>query len=342
MNIAATIIVKDEFPALQRAINSLKGHVDQLYVTFTWIDTPVIAFEVGDLKTNFGKFPWVEHFGKAKNAGLNRIVGADWVLQLDADEELVVPDGYALADLIERNVHADASTILVNVCSLKDDGSTVENEQQRLFKPELRYVGRVHEQIKMPDGTPPVTCRQVGAPVWVRHHGYLASERDQTIRRAQNLRLMEQAIREEPKDAGLMRFHLARHLTPDDPARALEYAREVVLSREWVNWPLIAPLVFATWANTAFLAESFDEVLQVWDTCPRSLVSAELCFVMASMHIKREEFEQADMYLHMCVSTAVRREIGNDPGVYGWKAMEALASLWAGLAKGDRNGLNKA
>ena len=80
------MIVKNEAHTLRACLNSVQGVVQQIVVADTGStdNTQDIARECG---AEVISFSWENDFAKARNAAL-ALMTTDWVLVLDADEEL--------------------------------------------------------------------------------------------------------------------------------------------------------------------------------------------------------------------------------------------------------------
>src|SRR5215467_14034179 len=86
MTLGLSMIVKNEAHTLRMCLESVQGIVSQIVVADTGsTDTSV------DIAREFGAtviaIPWENDFAKARNAALNAL-NTEWVLVLDADEEL--------------------------------------------------------------------------------------------------------------------------------------------------------------------------------------------------------------------------------------------------------------
>src|SRR5208282_3540864 len=117
------------------------------------------------------RFDWCDDFSAARNAALERARG-DWVLMLDADEELPPESHEPL-----RRLLWDASVMAWRL-PIIDVGREAEgcSYVPRLFRnaPALFYIGRVHEQV--------FSSLEVRRQEWgldnrlgdapLRHHGY--------------------------------------------------------------------------------------------------------------------------------------------------------------------------
>ena len=186
--LALSTIVRDAALCLPACLESVHGMVDEIVIADTGStdETVQIAMGFGARVIPVG---WTDDFAAARNKAL-AAVKSDWVLALDADEQL---DPSAAAHI--RSMIADASTTAYQVTirnyvvSLEDriwDRASkpndsefpaarkypayVEHENVRLFRraPEIYFVGRVREC--WPAGTG--DTRQVGPctfldpPLW--------------------------------------------------------------------------------------------------------------------------------------------------------------------------------
>jgi glycosyltransferase involved in cell wall biosynthesis len=144
-------IVRNEVQNLGRCLASVKPYVDELVVVDTGStdETITIAQQYG---AKIGHFEWCDDFAAARNYALS-LVSGEWVLTLDADEELVVhspqfrsllasPDAPLAYGLKRQDLH--------------EVGDISGGVHLRLFRnlPELRYGDRYHEQLQHVDGSP--------------------------------------------------------------------------------------------------------------------------------------------------------------------------------------------
>lgn len=203
--LALSMIVKNEEKVLGRCLDSVIGTVDEIVLVDTGSTdkTTEIALSyqgrtasdgVTPLTVTVVGLPWRDDFSAARNYGLEA-VKSDWVLQLDADEELVrAPD----PALLNRNCLA--YTVNMLVARDAEDANSRQPESFvsiRLFRNRagLRYEGIIHEQVYIRD----LDALQP-SDVDIIHFGpFLDEEKDHFARRARNLKLLTAAIN---KDAG--------------------------------------------------------------------------------------------------------------------------------------------
>ena len=139
------MIVKNEKENLLRCLSSAKPYVDEIIVVDTGSEdgTPEIAAEYG-AKVSY--FEWCDDFAAARNYAISQASG-DWVLVLDADEELVAsPED--LRKLLTSNTKVLAYSISREEVITQEEMTPLIT--LRLFRnlPEFQYVSRFHEQLK--------------------------------------------------------------------------------------------------------------------------------------------------------------------------------------------------
>jgi len=159
---------------------------------------------------------WDNNFSKARNQFL-RYARGDWVLYLDADEELA-PN--ALETLKEDMAKAN---ILGYRLPLENVGSQLNgcNYVPRLFRnaPGLYFIGKIHETIH---ASVLVVMRQwnmeqVIGKTKILHHGYKPEELQRKNKLKRNLALYEEALEELPDEPSIM-MNYAHDLSHDGQA----------------------------------------------------------------------------------------------------------------------------
>ncbi|HEU4407504.1 MAG TPA: glycosyltransferase [Polyangiaceae bacterium] len=204
MLISACLIVRDEERLLARCVRRLRGAYDELCVVDTGSTdrTAEVARRLGAAVERTtecnGPDGKILDFSAARNAALAMARG-EWVLSIDADE-VVEPGGAARIRRAVRRTDAPGLRV-----TLRDGAITWR--ATRLFRndPRHRYVGRVHEGVRFPPGSPPVR----DAPGVVFRH--LPDKRDKEGSNERNLRLCEAEVRDAPGSARAL-FYLANEL----------------------------------------------------------------------------------------------------------------------------------
>ena len=185
--LALSMIVRDAAGSLAACLESVRGIVDEMVIADTGSTDATIEISMG-----FGArvipVTWTDDFAASRNKAL-AAVKSDWVLVLDADEQLDSSAGGAIRSLIaDQSTDAYQVTIRNYVLSLEDRiwdraakpnesefaaarsyPAYVDHENVRLFRrvPEIYFVGRVHESV----GPRVVeTHRKLGHADFLIHH----------------------------------------------------------------------------------------------------------------------------------------------------------------------------
>lgn len=189
--VAAALIVRNEARHLRDCLASLDGLVDDIVVidTGSCDETLEIARE---FPVRIGQFVWCDDFSAARNYAIAQ-VEHEWVLYIDADERLIIPDFAAF-----RQMLVDASKVAWKLWLHPRVGWTAYTEL-RLFRndPRIRFNGEIHERVH-----PAVNavCREDGlgiglACAGLQHVGY---EDDQRPKLARNIPLLQSYLARDP------------------------------------------------------------------------------------------------------------------------------------------------
>lgn len=196
------VIARNEERFLARCLESVRGVADQVVVLDTGSTdrTAEIAREHG---AEVHSFDWCDDFSAARNACLEHARG-EWVLGLDADEELPASSHALLREALR------VAGVMAWRLPLQDAGKEKEgcHYVPRLFRnaPGIVYAGRIHEH--------PFASVQKLQLEWgldnrlgkalIRHHGYADQVVKDRSKVQRNLRLLELAVQEQPDDPGLL------------------------------------------------------------------------------------------------------------------------------------------
>jgi glycosyltransferase involved in cell wall biosynthesis len=137
-------IVKNEAQNLARCLASIKPYVDELVIVDTGStdETVAIAQQYGAKESHF---EWCDDFAMARNYACS-LTSCDWILTLDADEELEVSQENWTVQLLES---APESIVAFNLRLRDADDGVTEMQTPRLFKklPSVQYRDRYHEYL---------------------------------------------------------------------------------------------------------------------------------------------------------------------------------------------------
>jgi FkbM family methyltransferase len=211
--LSVCLIVKNEETFLPQCLKSIRDLASQIVVVDTGSHdrTVEIAREFG---AEIHSFAWSDDFAAARNVALQFATG-DWVLMLDADEELPASQHARLVNDLKNAEVMGYRLPLVNRGQEAEGRSHVP----RLFRnaPGIFFVGRIHEQL-FPSILP--LCRTWGGrtalgTAELLHHGYTREMVRDRNKVARNLKLLQLAVTEHPDDVNL-RMNLGLELVRSD------------------------------------------------------------------------------------------------------------------------------
>jgi glycosyltransferase involved in cell wall biosynthesis len=196
--LSVCMIVKNEERFLGQCLASVKDIADELIVIDTGSTdrTVEIAREHG---AQVGYFEWCNDFAAARNASIAPATG-DWILFLDADEELSAKEKNDLPRLLSQTEVILFRLPLINT----HQGEVSQSYVPRLFRnpPGLRFVGCVHEGVLsfIEKISNPWELSIDFCNLKILHHGYepnLMQERNKIQR---NHDLLRKAIQDNPNE----------------------------------------------------------------------------------------------------------------------------------------------
>ena len=262
--LALSMIVRNAEKDIRGCLESVHGMVDEIHIADTGsTDATIrIAKEMG---ASVVSIPWENDFARARNLALNQ-VHADWVLVLDADEQLDPSAIRHLPGLMDQTQVMGYVTPIRNyVLSTRDrvwdrvavpnDTSFepakqypayVDHQNVRLFRrsPEVFFVGRVHETVG--------TCiERLGGqlhvcPVLIHHFG-LADDAETKAQKQRLYREMgRQKILDMPENA---QAHFELGLLEFDPFQNYEEALRLFQRACELNPGLLVSWFFAGLAH---------------------------------------------------------------------------------------------
>ncbi|MGC7846480.1 glycosyltransferase [Desulforudis sp. 1088] len=213
--IALVMIVRDEEAHLERCLNSVKDQVDEIVIVDTGSRDRTLEL-ARHYTQKLYTYQWTGNFSTARNYAIER-ASSEWILSLDADEELDVAAG-ELRTLVQNNNGCEA--FFLPLFSQADETGSCFSRSLvlRLFRnlPDYRFSGRIHEQIMIER---PGVVGITDAPV-IWHRPVAAKERNQ--KRARNLNLLLQAVEADPANSFLQYYLGLEWLGLQKPAQALE------------------------------------------------------------------------------------------------------------------------
>ena len=192
VRISAALIVRNEEKFIAGCLDSIAGRVDEIVIVDTGsTDETLNIIKRYDVVLLYRE--WRDDFAWARNEGLAAATG-DWILYIDADERLILPEGVPL------NSGLDVPGAMAARVRFRPRLNVTPFREHRLIRndPRLRFRGAMHEtfmtalsELVLENG-----AQIVDSPAEILHLGY---EGDQSHKHARNLPLLRAAIAREPR-----------------------------------------------------------------------------------------------------------------------------------------------
>jgi hypothetical protein len=164
-------------------------------------ETPQIVEELGG---RLFHFPWCDDFSAARNESLRHARG-DWIFWMDSDDTIPAECGRQLRALVDPEIDPSVLGYVMQVhCpgggengDPETDVTVVDHVKLIRNRPDLRFEGRIHEQIL------PAIRRASGTVAWtdlyVVHSGSDPSPEAQEQKRRRDLHILYFELRERPE-----------------------------------------------------------------------------------------------------------------------------------------------
>ncbi|MGR3311302.1 MAG: glycosyltransferase [Candidatus Brocadiales bacterium] len=198
--ISLCMIAKNEAEQLSRCLESVMDLVKEIIIVDTGsTDNTVEIAEAYGAKVFHHS--WTGNFSEARNVALKHATG-DWILSIDADEELKKEDIHLVKEAIKDD---DVDGIRCVIHSTSNHTSALTKSHfTRLFRNNrgIYYEGTIHE-------IPIIAGKTIASNIRIIHHGY-AIDKDKMMSKLDTyLQLLQKQLKEEP-DNPTTHFYLAK------------------------------------------------------------------------------------------------------------------------------------
>ena len=236
-NLSLAMIVKDEEDCIKRCLDSVINLVDEIIIVDTGSTDKTIEI-CQSCNAQVFSYQWNNDFAAARNFGLDKVT-RDWILWLDADEEVAenrnqINQGSLFDDY-------DALSIpIINFYGEKiDHDQVVQIGQPRLFRNHMgfRFENKVHEWLNL---TSAYEQDRVGfLDLKIYHYGYMNSQVDNKQKFNRNVNLLLQELKEEKSHAWTHYYLAAEYNRSNDFKKAFEHVNQSI--RLFINEGTIPP-----------------------------------------------------------------------------------------------------
>lgn len=312
--ICLNMIVKNEAPVIARCLASVKPWVDHWVIVDTGSTDgtqAIIRDFMAGVPGSLHERPWV-NFAHNRNEALELArPQADYLLFIDADEELRVPEGFRWPPL-----QADGYMLACHMAG-------IEYQRNALVAARVgwRWEGVLHEYLAAPTHAPWQAL--AGPYIQVSHDGARARDPSTYLR---DIALLEQAVRDQPGNTRNV-FYLAQsHRDAGQIESSLHWYRRRAEMGGWAEEQWFAQFQVAVLLERAQAEPSAvrDAYLAAYAARPQR---AEPLCELARYHRERAEHALACLYARQAASIPRPTDdiLFVDAQVYAWRALDELA-----------------
>jgi tetratricopeptide (TPR) repeat protein len=334
--ISLCMIVKDEEATLARCLSSAKPYVDEMVIVDTGsCDHTVDIARAAGAAVHF--FPWTGDFSAARNVALDHATG-DWILSLDADEELEQASGSHMRAIVELPVPGLRSygIMVKNIHNREEIPLLYVSFAKRLFPrhPRIRWTRPIHEQITHLDGDHLLEYVLTDQIV-ITHYGYARDIWEGKDKGTRNLEMIQKAISDDPNDA-FNYYNLGQeHYSARRYEEALvAFEKALDLSRSMSALPNFYAYVYALATGSCVEARRIDRGIEIGEEGATKFEYADLFVNLGSCHLLRGNFDRAvHFYTRARSLDGVRTLYSGDTGSTSWRPAQNLGDAY--MLRGD-------
>ncbi|WIV13784.1 glycosyltransferase [Proteiniborus sp. MB09-C3] len=192
LSISLSMIVKNEEKWLERCLNSVIDIVDEIVI----VDTGSTD-KTKEICTSFPvklyDYDWNDSFADARNFGLSKVNG-DWILYIDADEELYIEDINRFHNVLQQTKNNVVLIPTINYYGNfpPDSNKAYLYASHRLFRNHkgFKFVGNIHEHLNIVDISD-LNSPEIMSFAKIHHYGYMDSVVEDKNKSVRNLSLLQ-------------------------------------------------------------------------------------------------------------------------------------------------------
>ncbi|MFN3166957.1 MAG: glycosyltransferase [Phycisphaeraceae bacterium] len=349
--VSLCMIARDNEDTIYDALASARPWVDEIVVIDTGSTdrTPEIASEFG---ARLERFEWCDDFASARNKSLD-YASAQWLFWMDTDDILPEGSGRQLREALQQGYPDDVMGLIMQVhCpSNQDPGSqgrlsNVDAEDYtdaagkqasthdsamtvvdhvKVFRnnPNLRFEGRIHEQIL------PAIRRAGGRVVWtdchVIHAGADHSPEGTRRKLERDLRILRQDIQERPKHPFVM-FNLGMTLLHQNDYEEAKTYLEACVNQSDTDESHLRKAYALLIEALERLGLPHEAKRVAWEGCGRYPDDIEIPFKLGRLLMRERNWQHAINTFQKVLKAGDNRYFASfDPAIRGRKTLANLA-----------------
>ncbi|GAA0182578.1 TPR domain-containing glycosyltransferase [Clostridium sediminicola] len=221
--ISLCMIVKNEEDNLERCLKSAEGIADEIIIVDTGSTDSTVEI-AKKYTSNVYFYQWHNDFSAARNFSVSKAKG-DWILILDADDEIVSKYKNDIRELTKDDSVDVYCFNTLNLINENDINNIILNLNPRLFKnkPDYRYKGAVHNQILSVILKVNPNAKIKNVPIDIYHYGYLNSCIKKKHKRERNMPILSDQLERNPEDPVVLYYMGNEYFAIEDTKKALDY-----------------------------------------------------------------------------------------------------------------------
>jgi len=331
-NICLNMIVKNEVKVLPRLIRSVKDYIDYYVIVDTGSSDDTIALIRREM-SSYGiegevhERPWI-NFGVNRQQALELALAADktdWLLFIDADEELAVSDP-KFYEKLEPGVSYEIE-------KHQGDVRYALRQLVNIRSARYRWEAPVHNYLVVEEGEPRCEIRK---DVWIIYHHAQGAKSHGVTQEEKFLRdakVLEAELARDPEDARNQYYLGQSYQDAGYPERALEaYKKRVSMENGWDEERYSAQLEVGRICLELERpeAEVLAELLGAYNLRP---TRAEPLFELARYYRGKKGYPMATLFAKAGVQTPRPNDrLFIVESIYTWRLLDelAVASYWIG------------
>ena len=195
--LSVAMMVKNEEINITRCLESLEkiNNLKEIIIVDTGSTdkTVEIIKTMNNPKIKLHHKEWNDNFSEMRNYTLS-LVTSNWVLIIDADEEISNAEGINL--FFKQGCPTEVGILNTINYTLKDLSDYATFPSPRLFKmdKELKYEGAVHNQVKFPDNWDRMVLKSD-----IKHYGYLNDDQELQKRKFERTsKILKKELEKDP------------------------------------------------------------------------------------------------------------------------------------------------
>ncbi len=324
------MIVKDEEHFLPSCLDSVKSFIDEIIIVDTGSTdrTIQIAKQYG---AKIWNIPWEDDFSKARNVALSHAT-CEWILQLDADEQMEQLDIGLLQSLLS-NSQSEAYFLQIHNHKYETSGDQIIFPSVRLWRNrmEYRYHGALHEQIASSIVRYHPTEPLILTPIRIHHYGYSEGIVQEKKKSERNLRIAMAEVERYP-NSSFAHYNLAMEYSrmKKSDLAIKEYNHSIDFLKDYHE--MWVPSLFRNFAGTLIADKRFKDASEILVKGLKYFPDYyDLIFQKGTCHFEFKEYPQAIGLFHQCLVTKENPKYANQKGLNRERAHYSLGHCYLRL-----------